>query len=343
MSTSWSLPSIPPLIPSLSPCAPPFHTPPARLPHPDDCQLYYVERDTLFSFHAASETFLQRMMSLYVASHYKNSPNDLLLMADAPAHHLFVLLGPVAPDARALPDVLAVVQVALEGAISARSARASLAAGQLPQGDLIPWTVGQQFQDADFPALSGARVVRIATHPEVVRAGYGSRAMDLLRQYYEGGLAELASDDEGGAGGGAGGGAASSRAAAGDRAAQGRGWGPWAGARRVGAGACAGCGGLKSWAPGRWGTDAMGPGPEVQGAPGSRVSPTQPRALSSLHALQPPPPCPQQPRPPHIITNQQPGRCWRKSWRRAPACPRCWSLCRTGPPSRCTTWGFPAA
>uniref|UniRef100_A0A1D2A005 RNA cytidine acetyltransferase n=2 Tax=Auxenochlorella protothecoides TaxID=3075 RepID=A0A1D2A005_AUXPR len=194
--------------------------PPARLPHPDDCQLYYVERDTLFSFHAASETFLQRMMSLYVASHYKNSPNDLLLMADAPAHHLFVLLGPVAPDARALPDVLAVVQVALEGAISARSARASLAAGQLPQGDLIPWTVGQQFQDADFPALSGARVVRIATHPEVVRAGYGSRAMDLLRQYYEGGLAELASDDEGGAGGGAGGGAASSRAAAGDRAAQ---------------------------------------------------------------------------------------------------------------------------
>lgn len=32
-------------------------------------------------------------MTLYVASHYKNSPNDLQLMADAPAHHLFVLLG----------------------------------------------------------------------------------------------------------------------------------------------------------------------------------------------------------------------------------------------------------
>lgn len=35
----------------------------------------------------------QRMMALYVASHYKNSPNDLQLMADAPSHHLFVLLG----------------------------------------------------------------------------------------------------------------------------------------------------------------------------------------------------------------------------------------------------------
>lgn len=42
--------------------------------------------------------------------------------------------------------MLAVVQVALEGAISAKSAASSLARGELPQGDLIPWTVGQQFQ-----------------------------------------------------------------------------------------------------------------------------------------------------------------------------------------------------
>ncbi len=159
--------------------------PPPRLPHPDQCELYYVERDTLFSFHKvrmntllcmatstanqirghtrhthgmttvhthththalvgfhhraahtqtyeqtlcmavrthmythahvqdtenavqadrwcfhvvcvqASERFLQQMVSLYVSSHYKNTPNDLLLMADAPAHHLFALLAPV--------------------------------------------------------------------------------------------------------------------------------------------------------------------------------------------------------------------------------------------------------
>jgi N-acetyltransferase 10 len=41
----------------------------------------------------------------------------------------------------------------------------------MQQGDLIPWTVGQQFQDADFPRLSGARIVRIAVHPSVTRAG----------------------------------------------------------------------------------------------------------------------------------------------------------------------------
>jgi tRNA(Met) C34 N-acetyltransferase TmcA len=43
----------------------------------------------------ASERFLQQMVSLYVSSHYKNTPNDLLLMADAPAHHLFALLAPL--------------------------------------------------------------------------------------------------------------------------------------------------------------------------------------------------------------------------------------------------------
>ncbi|KAM0849436.1 hypothetical protein ACQ4PT_053744 [Festuca glaucescens] len=83
----------------------------SRLPHPKDCELYYVNRDTLFSYHKESEVFLQRMMALYVASHYKNSPNDLQLMADAPAHHLFVLLGQVNESENQLPDILCVIQV----------------------------------------------------------------------------------------------------------------------------------------------------------------------------------------------------------------------------------------
>lgn len=84
------------------------------------------------------------------------------------------------------PDILAVVQVALEGAISRGRAQTALAAGQLPQGDLLPWIVGQQFQDSRFPGLSGARIVRIATHPSILGAGYGSKATTLLRAYYEG-------------------------------------------------------------------------------------------------------------------------------------------------------------
>ncbi|KAG2818969.1 RNA cytidine acetyltransferase [Phytophthora cactorum] len=161
----------------------------AGTPHPRDCELYYVNRDSLFSYHKLSESFLQRIMALYVSSHYKNQPNDLQLLSDAPAHHVFALLGPGAEaqgNAGQLPDVLCVVQVALEGEISKASVRAQLARGQRASGDLIPWTVAQQFQDSEFAALSGARVVRIATHPDVTGMGYGSRAIELLTKYYQG-------------------------------------------------------------------------------------------------------------------------------------------------------------
>lgn len=160
-------------------------------PHPSECELYYVNRDTLFSYHKASEAFLQRMMALYVSSHYKNSPNDLQMMADAPAHHLFVLLPPVNKDTATLPEILCVIQVALEGEISAQSVRTIVSRGQRASGDLIPWTVSQQFQDDDFPSLSGARVVRIATHPDFQKMGYGSRALQLLSNYYEGKITNL--------------------------------------------------------------------------------------------------------------------------------------------------------
>jgi N-acetyltransferase 10 len=145
----------------------------AGAPHPSQCDLYHVSRDTLFSFHPASEAFLQRMMALYVASHYKNSPNDLQLLSDAPGHRLFVLLPPIVEDGKdgssRLPEPLVVMQVALEGRISKESILKSLERGQRAGGDLIPWTISQQFQDDDFATLSGARVVRIAVHPDYAR------------------------------------------------------------------------------------------------------------------------------------------------------------------------------
>ncbi|XP_009339476.2 LOW QUALITY PROTEIN: RNA cytidine acetyltransferase 1 [Pyrus x bretschneideri] len=165
------------------------------LPAPSECDLYYVNRDTLFSYHKDSELFLQRMMALYVASHYKNSPNDLQLMADAPAHHLFVLLGPVDESKNQLPDILCVIQVCLEGKISRESAMKSLSDGHQPSGDQIPWKFCEQFQDTVFPGLSGARIVRIATHPSAMKIGYGSQAVELLTRYYEGQFAPISELD----------------------------------------------------------------------------------------------------------------------------------------------------
>ncbi|KAG8833327.1 hypothetical protein FRC17_010859 [Serendipita sp. 399] len=153
---------------------------------PKECQLFSVSRDTLFSFHSASELFLQRMIALYVASHYKNQPNDLQLMSDAPQHRLFVLLPPIADDETVLPDPIAVIQVVLEGQISKEAILDSLSRGLRAGGDMIPWLVSQQFQENKFAQLSGARVVRIAVHPDYTRMGFGSRALEALNAFYSG-------------------------------------------------------------------------------------------------------------------------------------------------------------
>ena len=165
-------------------------------PHPSECNLFYVNRDTLFSYHPVSEAFLHKMMALYVASHYKNSPNDLQLMSDAPAHQLFVLLPPIEENDNRIPDPLCVVQLALEGEISKDSVRKSLSRGQRGGGDLVPWLVSQQFQDSEFASLSGARIVRIATNPDYAGMGYGSRAIELLKDYFEGKFTDISESND---------------------------------------------------------------------------------------------------------------------------------------------------
>eukprot|EP00871_Galdieria_phlegrea_P002077 jgi/Galph1/2870/GphlegSOOS_G1524.1 len=162
-------------------------------PHPNECQLYMVNRDALFSGQSLAESFLQKIMALFVASHYKNSPNDLQMLSDAPAHRLFVLLAPMKAhqQQQSLPDILCAIQVCFEGQISTESVQQSMARGYRAAGDLIPWTISQQFQDSQFASLSGVRIVRIATHPDVQRMGYGSRALQLLCDYYSGKMISL--------------------------------------------------------------------------------------------------------------------------------------------------------
>jgi N-acetyltransferase 10 len=166
-------------------------------PAPSDCELYSVNRDALFSYHKLSEAFLQKLMGLYTSAHYKNTPNDLQMLSDAPAHSAFVLLSPSAEqDGDSLPDILAVVQVALEGKISRKAVEAQLARGHRSAGDLIPWTIAQQFGDSKFAQLSGARIVRIAVHPSVQGMGYGSRAVELMYRFYNGDMVNLDNGDD---------------------------------------------------------------------------------------------------------------------------------------------------
>jgi N-acetyltransferase 10 len=109
---------------------------------------------------------------------------------------LFVLLPPIdEKNASSLPEPLCVLQVCLEGAIAKGTALSSLARGLRSSGDLIPWVIAQQFQDDDFATLSGARVVRIATHPDYSSMGYGSRALEQLEEYFSGKIQSLSEED----------------------------------------------------------------------------------------------------------------------------------------------------
>lgn len=149
-------------------------------------------------------------MSLFISSHYKNSPNDLQMISDHPAIGLFILMGPLGKTngskAKAeeegkpgvkneIPDILCVVQVCLEGEIAKEKVNEKRERAIKPAGDLIPWTISEQYQDPEFPSLSGARVVRIATHPSAQKMGYGSRALELLSKFFEGQLIDLSNEE----------------------------------------------------------------------------------------------------------------------------------------------------
>ncbi|KAF2361021.1 RNA cytidine acetyltransferase NAT10, partial [Trinorchestia longiramus] len=170
---------------------------PTTCPAPSVCQLYAVNKKVLFSGNKGSEQFLLQVQSLLVSSHYRNSPDDLQVLADAPAHHLFVLMPPISQtNIKTLPPVLCVVQVCLEGGVSETVARRVMRKGERPSGDLATWMLATQYRDPNLATLVGARVIRVATHPDFQSMGYGSRALQQLQDYYSGRLVNLTTVQE---------------------------------------------------------------------------------------------------------------------------------------------------
>ena len=168
------------------------------LEDPSKLELYMVNRDTLFSYHKGSEAFLKKIMSLFVSSHYKNSPNDLQLLSDAPSHKIFVLCKALDKQkkAKGLPDIYCAIQVCEEGGISKDVILTNNKRGLKPSGDLIPWTISEHYQDQEFAHMTSIRIVRIACHPDCQRMGYGSKALELLSHYFEGKFIKLDDDEE---------------------------------------------------------------------------------------------------------------------------------------------------
>ena len=132
----------------------------------------YAEPD-LDAWFEGDEEHLQQFVGIYVLAHYRNRPDDLLILGDAPHH-----------SARAVfsrsNKVLVALQVNEEGVMSEELVEQVLT-GKPPSGHLVPsCIVKYNPQHREFSRLRGLRVVRIATHPELMRKGFGSLALTKL-------------------------------------------------------------------------------------------------------------------------------------------------------------------
>ncbi|EQB61965.1 hypothetical protein NAPIS_ORF00462 [Vairimorpha apis BRL 01] len=87
----------------------------SKCPIPSSCNLFYVDRDLLFSGHSHTEILLKDIFSLFIASHYKNSPNDIQILADSPSHEIFTLLTSINENNQVIPRVLCAIHISFEG------------------------------------------------------------------------------------------------------------------------------------------------------------------------------------------------------------------------------------
>ncbi|XP_015791858.1 RNA cytidine acetyltransferase [Tetranychus urticae] len=154
-------------------------------PAPEECQLFYINRETLFSYHKLPETLLQKLMNIYFASDYTANANAIQLMADSPDHHLFVLLPPTAHKSK-VPEVLCFIFLRLENEDSPLNwAQDNFNA----DGDSsISKLIQQEYLSSKLMSLHGARIIKIAINPkyDLQEYGYDRRALQLVEEYFKG-------------------------------------------------------------------------------------------------------------------------------------------------------------
>ncbi len=124
---------------------------------------------------ASDEEFLKKFYGIYVLAHYRNRPNDLATLLDAPHHSARALLIDREP--------VVSVQICEEGRLTRRYIEGILRRTENPPGHMIPSRLLAHYGHKGFPKLWGWRIVRIATHPALQRRGLGTKALqEIVRE-----------------------------------------------------------------------------------------------------------------------------------------------------------------
>lgn len=131
------------------------------------------EEPNLDEWFTKREDEFKEFIGIYVLAHYRNRPDDLAILGDAPHHHARVLK---------LPNGKIVVSMHLadERLTSDGEIKAVIEGENLP-GNVIPSCIVKYYPAySKFAKLKGVRVVRIAVHPDVEDRGFGSYALKNL-------------------------------------------------------------------------------------------------------------------------------------------------------------------
>ncbi|MHA1594901.1 MAG: tRNA(Met) cytidine acetyltransferase TmcA [Candidatus Baldrarchaeia archaeon] len=141
-------------------------------------RLVSIDKDVWF-VKGQRQDEMRQFVGIYVYAHYRNRPNDVALLADAPHHKAFAL------KTGTRNAIVNALQVAEEGSLPDEIIDKIYYERYDPPGNIIPDIVIEHHRTPEFGKLKGLRIVRIATHPQVMDRGLGSKALEMLCKYAE--------------------------------------------------------------------------------------------------------------------------------------------------------------
>ncbi|NPA97718.1 MAG: tRNA(Met) cytidine acetyltransferase [Crenarchaeota archaeon] len=144
------------------------------LEHIDKGELEYLVLEPEKLFTKENEKLLRSIFGIYVLAHYRNEPDDLGMMADAPHHSIRAIRLPTG-------KIVAALQLAEEGPIPFDYLDSLLRGGKIP-GNIIPDRLLKHARIRDVGDGRGWRIVRIAVHPAVQGRGIGSYALRKVEE-----------------------------------------------------------------------------------------------------------------------------------------------------------------
>jgi len=131
------------------------------------------ERADLEKWFTEREDELREFIGIYVLAHYRNRPDDVAMIGEAP-HHFARLLR------TSEGSIVTAIHLAREGGLDDDLIEQILA-GFEPSGNVVPSIMVKYYPPhKHFAKYVGWRIVRIAVHPQLTDRGFGSLALQDL-------------------------------------------------------------------------------------------------------------------------------------------------------------------